>query len=153
MPGGARVLTRARLLAAGVAALAAAVLPGCDGNGGGDSVAGPSTSGSSTPGPSAAGYEAAFHGLCRARASAGTDVNAARSTFYDRSHDPLHSLARDLQPIDRVLAARLLEAKEAVESDLRADRPPPSLGPDLDRLVEVTGQALSRLARPVPRCP
>jgi hypothetical protein len=40
-----------------------------------------------------------------------------------------------------------------VESGLRADTAPPALGPDLGRLVEVTGQALARLSLPVPRCP
>ncbi|HWC12645.1 MAG TPA: hypothetical protein VG455_15660, partial [Acidimicrobiales bacterium] len=112
-----------------------------------------STAAPSTTAPAARLYGAAFDGLCTARRSAGTDVNAARSTFYDRSHDPLHSLAQDLQPVDRALAARLLEAKEAVESGLRAHRPAPSLGPDLDALLEVTGQALARLSLPVPRCP
>ncbi len=125
------------------------LLGGCGGDG---ATPAPSTA-PSTTGRGEGAYEAAFAGLCAARASAGTDVNSARSTFYDRSHDPLHSIASDLGPVDRALAARLLEAKEAVESDLRADRPPPSLGPDLDRLVQVTAEALVRLSLPAPRCP
>jgi hypothetical protein len=138
----------------GIAVLAtvALVLAGC---GGDDSAPSPATAApaTATTAASGRGYEAALLGLCAARAAVGTDVNSARSTFYDRSHDSLHSIAADLEPLDRPLAARLLEAKEAVESGLRSDRAPPSLGPGLDRLVEVTGQALARLSLPVPRCP
>ena len=139
--------------AAGVAALVAAVLAlACCG--GDDSSPSPATAAStSTTASSGRVYAEAYLGLCAARAVVGTDVNSARSTFYDRSHDALHSIARDLEARDRPLAARLLEAKEAVESDLRPDRAPPSLGPGLDRLVEVTGEALARLSLPVPRCP
>ena len=148
------MLRRRHRLAAGTAVLAAVALAlgacGDDGSSPSPATAGPATS---TPAPGGRLYGAAFLGLCAARAAAGTDVNSARSTFYDRSHDALHSIARDLEPVDRALAARLLEAKEAVESDLRPDRAPPGLGPDLDRLVEVTGQALARLSLPVPRCP
>ena len=137
--------------AAGIAALAtvALVLGGC----GGDDSSPSSVTTTTTTAPGGRVYQAAFLGLCAARSSAGSDVNSARSTFYDRSHDPLHSIARDLEPVDRALAAQLLEAKEAVESGLRPDPAPPSLGSDLDRLVEVTGQALARLSVPVPPCP
>lgn len=149
------MLRRPRPLAPGIAALAAAavLLAGCGGDGSTSPATTATTAAPSATGPGAGVYQASLLGLCAARASADGDVNSARSTFYDRSHDPLHSIASDLAPVDRVLAARLLEAKEAVESALRADRPPPSLGPDLDRLVEVTGQALARLSLPVPRCP
>ena len=144
------MLSRPPRLAAGIAALAvvALTMAGC---GGDDPL--PSSVPTTTTAPRGGVYQNAFLGLCAARSSAGTDVNSARSTFYDRSHDSLHSIARDLEPVDRALAARLLEAKEAVESGFRADPAPPSLGPDLDRLVEVTGQALDRLSLPVPRCP
>ncbi|HEX2192478.1 MAG TPA: hypothetical protein VHH09_04740 [Acidimicrobiales bacterium] len=149
------MLSRDRLFALAVGALAAVSLVAC-----GDDEPDPlpppivyDTTVPSTTAPAAATYGAAFEGLCAARAAAPTDVNSARTTFYDRSHDPLHSLARDLEPVDRVLAARLLEAKEVVESDLRGEPPPPSLAGDLDRLREVTGQALARLSHPVPPCP
>ncbi|HYX43402.1 MAG TPA: hypothetical protein VE760_00055 [Acidimicrobiales bacterium] len=148
------MLTRQHRLAAGVAAgtAVALALAGCRGDDSSPAPAPPAPATTTTAREGGA-YEAAFLGLCAARSVAASDVNSARSTFYDRSHDPLHSIARDLEPVDRALAARLLEAKEAVESDLRPDRPPPSFGPDLDRLVEVTGQALARLSLPVPRCP
>ena len=148
------MLRRPRRPGAGIAVLAAValVVAGCGEDDSSPSPA-PATPATATTAPNGRTYEAAFLGLCAARAAVGTDVNSARSTFYDRSHDPLHSIARDLEPVDRPLAARLLEAKQAVESGLRPDRAPPSLGPDLDRLVEVTGQALARLSLPVPRCP
>lgn len=142
------MLTRSPRLAA--LATVALVLTGCGGDGSSESPA--TVAPTTTARPGGGTYEAAFLGLCAARGAAAADVNSARSTFYDRSHDPLHSIARDLEPVDRPLAARLLEAKQAVESGLRPDRAPPSLGPDLDRLVEMTGQALARLSLPAPRC-
>ena len=95
---------------------------------------------------------AAVEGLCLVRAQARSDVKAARTTFYDRSHDRLHTLARDLEPVDRALAARLLEANEAFEADVNAEPPRPMLAADLDRLVAVATQGLSRLSLPAPRC-
>ena len=144
MRGGHRRTAAVAAVAAGVLALV-----GC----GGDDPSVPPTTAPATTAPRPSPYRAAFLGLCAARASSGTDVNSARATFYDRSHDPLHSIARDLEPVDRALAARLLQAKEAVESGLCPDRARPTLGPDLDRLVEVTGQALTRLSLPAPPCP
>lgn len=92
-------------------------------------------------------------GLCTARHQAGAgDVNTARATFYDRSHDALHTLARALEPADRALAARLLEAKQRVESDLAGGTPPTDLAADLDRLSEVTGAGLVRLSIDPPPC-
>ncbi len=136
--------------AAGALLVAAlALTTACRGDGSGPSA----TTAPSTTAPPGNAYQVAFVGLCLARASAPIDVNTARSTFYDRSHDALHSLASDLASVDRALAARLLEAKQAVESDFGAEPAPPSLGPDLDRLLEVTGQALARLSLPAPPCP
>ncbi len=132
-------------------ALLVAILAGaaaCSGDGAEPSA----TSAPSSTAPPGNAYQVAFVGLCLTRASARIDVNTARSTFYDRSHDPLHALASDLASVDRALAARLLEAKEAVESDFRAEPVPPSLGRDLDRLVQVTGEGLARLSLPAPPC-
>ena len=143
------------MLRRAVGALVVATLAGatgataCSGNGSSPSA----TTAPTATGPPGSAYQVAFVGLCLARASARIDVNTARSTFYDRSHDPLHLLAQDLAPLDRALAARLLEAKEAVESDFGSDPVPPSLGPDLDRLVQVTAEGLVRLSLPAPRCP
>lgn len=60
-------------------------------------------------------------GVCAAldASDAGGD---ARAIFYDRAHDGLHELARETAPQDRVVAGRLLRAKERVEALL--DRAP-----------------------------
>jgi hypothetical protein len=79
-------------------------------------------------------------------------VMAARTTFYDRSHDALHDIARDLDPVDRAAAGRLLEAKQQVEAGLDADPPPPGLAADLDRLAGVTRAGLALLDVDVPPC-
>lgn len=95
--------------------------------------------------------EDAVLGLCQARGAAGSDVRSARAAFYDRSHEPLHALAGALEPVDRPLVARLLEAKEAVEAGLVSGSP--ALTADLDRLLDVTRASLVRLSASSPRCP
>ena len=84
--------------------------------------------------------------LCRAAAHPAE----AKALFFDRSHDPLHSVARALEDVDRAQAADLLRAKEPVESELRAQgegRPD-----DLLRLAEIYRASLGRLAITVPPC-
>jgi len=95
----------------------------------------------------------AVESLCLARSQAGTDPKSVREAFYDRAHEPLHTLARTLEPLDRPLAARLLEAKESVEADVNAQPPPPGLSADLDHLIDVTHQVLDRLSVPAIPCP
>ncbi len=97
----------------------------------------------------------AVEGLCEARDQAPADVTKARAAFYDRSHEMLHVIATALQPVDIPQAARLLEAKEAVESDLDGPgpTPPPDLVADLDNLLAVTRTGLDRLEVSAPRCP
>lgn len=90
--------------------------------------------------------------LCTARDQARTDVKKARTTFYDRSHDALHDIARDLDPVDRATSGRLLEAKQQVETGLDADPPPAGLVDDLQRLADVTRAGLARLDVDVPPC-
>ncbi|MDQ6728619.1 MAG: hypothetical protein M3066_21030 [Actinomycetota bacterium] len=89
-------------------------------------------------------------GLCAARASAATDPVAARATFYNRAHTPLHSGARALEDVDRAQAATLLEAMQKVESGL--DSPTPSLPDDLAHLADVYRAGLGRLAISAPPC-
>jgi len=50
---------------------------------------------------------------------------------------------------DRVAAARLLEAKQAVERDLAGDSA--RLGVDIDLLIEATRGALAAVGQPPPR--
>ena len=96
--------------------------------------------------------EEAVRGLCEAREEAADDVKSARATFYDRSHEPLHGIARALEAVDRAMVARLLQAKEAVEAGLAAATPPPSLTADLDVLLQVSRASLARLSVLPPSC-
>lgn len=84
--------------------------------------------------------------LCRAAVNQGE----ARALFFDRAHDALHEVARRVEDVDRGQAARLLESKERVESDLNAGRPP--LPDDLLNLAEVYRASLGRLAITAPPC-
>ena len=81
-------------------------------------------------------------GLCQAAEAARTgDTRRARAVFFDRSHQPLHELAAAAQERDRAATARLLEAKERVESGL--ERGSPTLPQDFDALAVVTGRAMA----------
>ena len=141
-----------------VAALAVTVAAGCgngDGNGEGKEggVTGARTitvDGEAIP---ASRLTDALQGLCDAGAEARGDVGTARATFYDRSHDDLHVLARALDPVDPSTAARLLEAKQRVESGLDARPPPPTLSDDIAALVTATRAGLGKLSVPGPDCP
>lgn len=79
-------------------------------------------------------------GLCAARhAAAGGEVGDSRRVFANRAHHALHELAATAGRHDRVGAARLLEAKEAVERDLAQSSP--ELVRDLERLISATARA------------
>lgn len=71
----------------------------------------------------------AYQGLCDARtiAEAG-DMWGASDIFNSRSHAYLHEVAAKIQAVDREVAARLLEAKQAVEAQLAT---PDSANPQL----------------------
>ena len=88
----------------------------------------------------------AHAGLCLAA----TKPSAARAIFFDRAHDALHEVARRLDNVDRAQAARLLEAKERVESGLNTTRE--HLSEDMLALADVYRQSLARLAVTVPPC-
>jgi hypothetical protein len=84
--------------------------------------------------------------LCAVRAGV-VEPRAARRVFYDRAHDRLHDLARAAELVDRRAAARLLEAKQAVERDL--DAPASSstrLAAALDRLLRATSATLTAIS-------
>jgi len=102
MAAGGRCMTKSTALFAGLMFL---VLTGCSGSGGDDP------------------YRSAGSGLCEAagKAEAG-DTAGAEELFYDIVHQPLHDLAAATSEVDRALAGRLLEAKEAVESGLDTDQ-------------------------------
>jgi hypothetical protein len=91
--------------------------------------------------------------LCSAKRQAAADPLAARRVFYEGAHDHLHDLARQVQQVDRPIAARLLEAKQRVEHDLDASATPQRLAGDLDRLLAATHAALTAISIPAPACP
>lgn len=108
-----------------------------------------SCGGGDQPAPAGtAPYAALAQGLCQARARAG-EPDQARQAFFDNAHQPIHELAAAAAAGDRVAAARLLEAKQAVEGDLAGD--PARLGVDIDLLIEATRDALAAVGQPPPR--
>ena len=119
-----------------VAVVLLVVAAGCAGNGDEGSTA-------SNDDP----YAQLYQGLCQARAQA-SQPEAAREIFFDRVHRPLHELATEAAGADRAAAAKLLEAKQAVERDLADD--PQLLPGDLDRLTEATRRAIPATGRPTP---
>jgi hypothetical protein len=110
------------------------------------------TAGQDASGESPQALTGTVAALCRVQQDAARSVPAARATFYDRAHDGLHALARVVETKDRVVAARLLEAKNAVEQDLGQPRSSPRLHADLPRLVATAGDALEVLSLTPPRC-
>jgi hypothetical protein len=84
-------------------------------------------------------------GLCAAERQALEDREAARAAFFGRAHEPLHTLAKAVQPTDRRAAGELLRAKQAVEADLGDPAGRRDLAGDLRRLGETTLQALKIL--------
>lgn len=91
----------------------------------------------------------AYSGVCTAASLArGGDREGARRAFFNESHEPLHELATAAAERDRGAAARLLEAKERVESDLTgASR---SLADDLDSLAATTAAAMTASGETAP---
>ncbi|MGE0309619.1 MAG: hypothetical protein AB7Q27_28105 [Acidimicrobiia bacterium] len=65
---------------------------------------------------------------------------SARRIFHDQAHQPLHELAERATGQDRSVAARLLEAKQQVESIV--DAPDADLEPSLAMLLEAVEAAL-----------
>lgn len=99
--------------------------------------------------PGGSSFASARDGVCRAADAADHgDPAGARATFFDRSHQALHELAATAQERDRAATARLLEAKERVESGL--EKPSPALAEDLDDLGAVTGRAMAAVGSPDP---
>lgn len=96
--------------------------------------------------------EATVLGLCQVRQQVQVDPVTAEVTFFDRSHEGLHLIAGAAELVDRDAAARLLQAKQRVESGLMAGGAP-SLPSDVDALLEATRDALAALGLEAPACP
>lgn len=89
--------------------------------------------------------------LCQATEEARSDVDAARTTFYDRSHADVHVIARALEEVDRARAGRILLTKQRVEAELLSGGSP-TLSDDLRQLFLATRAGLRRLDVSVPEC-
>jgi hypothetical protein len=92
----------------------------------------------------------ALTALCELRGV--TDRDSANALFFDQAHQTLHVLAAATEPVDRVPAAGLLEAKQVVEADLLADSLPDSFEDDVGALLEATRGALEAVDLPAPGC-
>ena len=112
-------------------------------------IAGCSNDDAPTPTVTATGTDSGFLQLCGVlNAAEAGELDVARTTF---DHGPLHALADEAIAIDRGVAARLLEAKEAVESDFATGAPEPAeLVADLEALADATAAALVATGAPVP---
>jgi hypothetical protein len=113
-------------------------------------------SSTSTPPPDArdaGAYERAHAGLCEALALVDADdPAAAQGVFLSRSHTTLHTLAADTADADRSVAARLLEAKAAVEGSLPTGAS--TATEDLRRLRDATASAIETVTgHQPPACP
>jgi len=83
-----------------------------------------------------------FFGVCAARqAAAKNDLAGARRIFFDQVHQGVHQMAAALGTNHRAAAGRLLEAKQAVESDFQASSD--HLGADLDVLLEAVSDGVA----------
>lgn len=98
-------------------------------------------------------YVGVVTGLCEAAAAAATEPEDAERIFQDQVHVPLHELAAEVGEADRAVAARLLEAKDSVESALEA---PPiradALEDDLSELLDATIAGVRTIEMEAPTC-
>lgn len=135
-----------RLLTAAVVLLALA--GACGGDGNDDASAGaPDGSGFEVVGEQTADeMVAAVAAVCEAAGQAPTDLPAAEQTFHTKSHDGLHSIARQLEEVDRAAAAKLLTAKEQVESDFAEPAAAATIHHDLLALADAAGAGVRLLA-------
>ena len=119
---------------------------------------GPSTGTASPSATTAAPAGSALAGLgdrvCAvARSARAGDADSARASFFGPVHDDLHELADELSRTDRPAAARLLEAKQRVESDLASLETTGDLEASADELALATAEELRRLGMTVGECP
>lgn len=102
------------------------------------------TAGTSPSTPSPTAGDTTLTQACGAlNAALAGELDVVRSTF---DHGPLHALAAAALKVDRGVAADLLEAKAAVESDLAAPATPnQAIVADFEALVTATAEALEAI--------
>ncbi|MBA3652589.1 MAG: hypothetical protein H0W70_00165 [Actinobacteria bacterium] len=100
-------------------------------------------------------YGAAYAGICNAISAAKADnAGRARTIFFNVSHQRIHELAAATEPVERGIAARLLEAKQRVEAEFLAAKPNTTLRADLVRLGVAMAKAMTVTAHVhPPTCP
>ncbi len=141
----ARHAHRARFAGFVLAVAMAALLGGC-----GDDT--PATPASAVTQPR---FAAAVQALCRAQALAeGGDMTEARRVFNDDGHGFLHELANRTSEYDRDATARLLIAKNRVETALAATAMAggESPGPLIGALITATASAGEAIGLSAPGC-
>jgi hypothetical protein len=92
----------------------------------------------------------ALGAMCEMRGATARDE--ANALFFDRAHQTLHVLAAATDVVDRVPAAGLLEAMQAVEADLRVNALPETFAADVANLLDATRRALGTVGLPAPPC-
>jgi len=93
----------------------------------------------------------AVEGVCAAREEASDSAERAASIFLDRSHVGIHRLADEVSAIDRAIATRVLEAKQAIET-AAGEGDDRGLREALSRLAVEAGDALRALGLDAPPC-
>lgn len=88
--------------------------------------------------------------LCAVRDADG--VEATEDAFYGRVHTELHTLADDVVEVDPSVGARLLEAKNQVETGLDQGLAEPQLEERLGVLIAQAHTASEVVERPVSDC-
>ena len=96
--------------------------------------------------PSDSALMDAVGSLCTARDEVTKSIEDGRRVFQDEAHSALHEIARRVTPIDRVVAARLLEAKQRVEAAFETKANPGAMRDFLSRLIEEANLALAELS-------
>ncbi len=81
--------------------------------------------------------------VCEAADAAGAGDEVGATEAFDDVHGPLHSLAAAAELEDRAIAARLLEAKQAVEGGSGADAYRTLLG-SVEDAIEATGDEVGK---------
>jgi hypothetical protein len=107
---------------------------------------------SDRPNEVAPGVEGLGSALCAAYGAAGSDPAQAAEIFERDIHGPLHELAARVMNTDRMVAARLLEAKYASESAVGQYSASGELAPVLGELARQAHSAFTAVGPPSPRC-
>ncbi len=101
---------------------------------------------------SQARFQRTVAALCTSAEQAQESRAAAKRTFEDRAHGPLHELAAAVEVVDRAAAAELLRAKNLVEIDFAGSTGGRVLERELLDLLDASAQALTALRIEIPGC-